>query len=224
MLRRLISPALALAALLSVITVVQPAYGSASSSFVSKINSARRSAGRPALSVRGDLAAVAYRQAQRMASKDALYHNPNLGSEVRGWQVVGENVGRGGDVPSLHQAFMRSSTHRANILDRDYTEVGVGVVVDGDGIMWVSEVFRQPYRQAAAPKPRTRPTAGPPTRTTSRPTPTRAAPAGRPATPPKRVAVLQARVAALTARPLTPAAGALSKALRYLQVMAALTG
>jgi hypothetical protein len=214
MFRRVVSPLVAVAALLSVITVAQPARASAASSFVSKINSARRSAGRPVLSVRADLAAVAYRHAQRMASKESLYHNPNLGSEVRGWQAVGENVGRGGDVSSLHQAFMHSSTHRANILDRDYTEVGVGVVVDGDGIMWVTEVFRQPYRQAAATTSH---------RTTRRPTSTSAAPPARPAAKPNRAARLRDWVAALSARPPTPAAGALSKALRYLQVMATLT-
>jgi hypothetical protein len=40
---------------------------------------------------------------------------------------------------------MRSPGHRANILDRDYSEVGVGAVVR-NGRLWVAEVFRQPLR------------------------------------------------------------------------------
>jgi hypothetical protein len=106
-----------------------------------------------------------------MARTDDLYHNPNLGSAVRNWQAVGENVGRGGDVPSLHQAFMNSPSHRANILDRDFTEVGVGTYVDGNGILWVTEVFRRPYgstTRTPAPVVR-RPTAPRTTRTAPRP-------------------------------------------------------
>jgi peptidoglycan hydrolase-like protein with peptidoglycan-binding domain len=80
-----------------------------------------------------------------MASKNSLYHNPNLTSDVKNWRWVGENVGYGGDSRSLHQAFMNSAPHRANILDRDFTEVGIGVVVRA-GRVWVAEVFRKPAR------------------------------------------------------------------------------
>jgi uncharacterized protein YkwD len=38
---------------------------------------------------------------------------------------------------------MASAPHRANILDRDYTQVGVGAIVR-DGRVWVAEVFRRP--------------------------------------------------------------------------------
>jgi len=39
---------------------------------------------------------------------------------------------------------MNSPEHRANILDHDFTQVGVGVSVDKNGIIWVTEDFRQP--------------------------------------------------------------------------------
>ena len=38
---------------------------------------------------------------------------------------------------------MNSSAHRANILDRRWRGVGVGVVKSG-GRLWVTEIFRQP--------------------------------------------------------------------------------
>jgi uncharacterized protein YkwD len=117
--------------------------------FVSSINSARASAGRPSLATSGDLTSVARSWAATMASSGTLKHNPNLTTQVNGWRYVGENVGVGGDVASLHRAFMNSPAHKANILDRDYTQIGLGVVVTG-GRMWVVEVFRQPMSTSSA--------------------------------------------------------------------------
>ena len=117
--------------------------------FVSLTNSARSGHGVSRLAVSGDLASIAQRQAQRMADKGELYHNPKLASEVHGWQKIGENVGYGPDAAAIHNAFMHSSGHRANILDGAYTQIGVGVVVK-HGVVWVSEVFRQPEGAVAA--------------------------------------------------------------------------
>jgi uncharacterized protein YkwD len=117
--------------------------------FVSSINSARHSVGRPALSTSSELASVARAWAAKMASSNTLKHNPNLTSQITNWRYAGENVGVGGDVSGLHQAFMDSAPHKANILDRDYTQIGVGVVVAG-GRMWVAEVFRTPASTSSA--------------------------------------------------------------------------
>jgi chemotaxis protein histidine kinase CheA len=166
---------------LGIVSLAAPASASAAGDFVSRINSARSAAGRPRLAVRSDLASVAWEHSRRMASKDDLYHNPNLSSSVSNWQAVGENVGRGGDVPSLHVAFMNSPSHRANILDRDFTEVGVGTYIDGNGILWVTEVFRRPFRSTTTTTTRT---PAPTTRRTPAPTPTRSsAPRPRPTGP-----------------------------------------
>lgn len=121
------------------------------SQFVAAINQERSSQGLPSLSAAGDLTAVARQHSAVMADKDDLHHNPNLGSDVGGWQKVGENVGRGASVSSLHAAFMASPGHKRNIVDPDWTQIGVGVVVV-DGRVWVTEVFRLPAG-AAKPKP-----------------------------------------------------------------------
>jgi uncharacterized protein YkwD len=115
------------------------------STFVGKLNHARAARGVHRLTVRSHLVTVARAQALRMASRGVLYHNPRLTSEVRNWRWVGENVGYGPDAATVHVAFMNSPGHRANLLDRDYTEVGVGVVVR-NGRVWVAEVFRRPLR------------------------------------------------------------------------------
>jgi peptidoglycan hydrolase-like protein with peptidoglycan-binding domain len=121
------------------------ATGPNTSSILSAVNSARASAGRHSLSLWSDLSAVAYRWSQHMAATGTLAHNPGLTSQVSNWRWVGENVGYGPSVSQVHVAFMASAGHKANILDRDYTEVGVGAVW-ANGRLWIAEVFRQPLR------------------------------------------------------------------------------
>ena len=142
------------------LVVVGSAMGSASAgpdegSFAAAVNAARSSHGVAPMSLQSDLSAVARAQAQRCADAHELFHNPNLGAEVTGWRVVGENVGVGGDWLSIENAFMASSEHRANILDPIFTEFGIGTAVSKDGSLWVSQVFRAPSGgpTASAPTP-----------------------------------------------------------------------
>jgi hypothetical protein len=136
--------ALAFAAVLTGTLTATPAGATtAEDSLTGLLNGARANNGLPRLASRSDLVTVARAQANRMADSNTLYHNPNLTTDVTDWRSVGENVGYGPDVPSVHAAFMASAGHRANILDTDYTEVGVGVV-ERDGRVWVAEVFRLP--------------------------------------------------------------------------------
>ena len=120
------------------------------SQFVAKMNAARQSAGLRPYSVASDLTSIARQHSAQMASQQRLYHNPNLTSQVQNWQAVGENVGEGPTVSDIHNAFMQSPEHKANILDHDFTQVGVGVVLDKNGIIWVTEDFRQPQGSAPA--------------------------------------------------------------------------
>jgi hypothetical protein len=147
--------AVLLAGLLGVTGVVlAPPADASPGTFVSLINSARAAKGLPALSSNGQLASVAASWTQKMAASGKLAHNPRLAGQVSGYRFVGENVGYGPDARTIHRAFMNSSGHRANILDRDYSQVGVAVVTV-DGRMWVTEVFRAPVgapAKQAAPK------------------------------------------------------------------------
>ena len=139
----------ALAALLvTALVTLLSATGTASAAagegdFASRANAARAAAGRSAYAVKSDLTTVARRHAARMAAKGAIWHNPNLGSEVSGWKNVGENVGMGTDVAPIHNAFMKSTSHRANILDKGFTEVGMGTARDSNGRLYIVQVFRQ---------------------------------------------------------------------------------
>jgi len=132
------------------------------SQFVSAANSERAAKGLPALEVAGDLTSVARSHSRVMADASNLHHNPNLGSAVSGWQKVGENVGRGPTVSAIHSALMDSSGHRRNILDSEWTQIGVGVVLDGGGQVWVTQVFRKPVGAAPKPEPEPEPEPEPP--------------------------------------------------------------
>jgi peptidoglycan hydrolase-like protein with peptidoglycan-binding domain len=138
--------ALALAAVLTGALTAAPAGATtAEDGLTARLNGARSDQGLPSLATRSDLVTVARAQAARMADSGTLYHNPNLTTDVTNWRWVGENVGYGPDALTVHVAFMQSAPHRANILDRDYTEIGIGAVVV-NGRVWVAEVFRRPMR------------------------------------------------------------------------------
>lgn len=176
------------ALLASTFVGLSPAPASASgpntSSILSAVNSARASAGRRPLALRSDLSAVAYRWSQHMAATGTLAHNPNLTSQVSHWRWVGENVGYGPDWRTVEVAFMNSPNHRSNILDRDYSQIGIGVVVR-NGRVWITQVFRSPSGSSASATPKK--TKAPSSRTRTPAAKPRAAakPAARPVRKPK---------------------------------------
>lgn len=108
--------------------------------FVELINGERRAAGSGPLIVISELVEGARTHAQRMADEGRIFHNQRLGDIIDGWKLLGENVGRGGDIDGLHQAFMNSEGHRENLLNPAYDAIGVGVVWS-EGIPYVVEVF-----------------------------------------------------------------------------------
>lgn len=139
----------AAAAAVLVVTGMTPALADAASDeqrFVELINSERRSAGAGPLEVHPDLVEGARRHAERMAAEGRIFHNQNLGDVTDGWKLLGENVGRGGNIETLHQAFMDSPGHRDNLLNPVYDLVGIGVVWS-EGIPYVVEVFMDPIEE-----------------------------------------------------------------------------
>jgi uncharacterized protein YkwD len=67
-----------------------------------------------------------------------LVHSTDLGAGVTGdWTKLGENLGRGRDLASIHQALMASPTHRANILDSGFTQIGIAVIRTEVGLVVV---------------------------------------------------------------------------------------
>lgn len=143
--RRLIAAILIAATAVFVVSTSQGANAAdpaAESDFIARINSLRASRGLGAVQQHGVLTAKAQAWAAHMAATGCLCHS-NLSDGVTvGWSKLGENVGRGPSVGSLHDAFVNSPAHQANMLDGRFGYVGVGVA-HGGGQMWVAEVFMQ---------------------------------------------------------------------------------
>jgi hypothetical protein len=115
--------------------------------FVQLINASRAANGQGPLAVDGALVGNARNHSAEMAAQSTIFHNGALPSQLPGgWRSIGENVGVGGDVVGLHNAFMNSPGHRANVLG-DYDRVGIGVEMAGTA-MYVTEVF---WKTASAP-------------------------------------------------------------------------
>lgn len=111
--------------------------------FAALVNSERTSQGLAPLAVSLSIRDLARTWSGTMADQGRISHNPNLAAQIGAvdprWQAIGENVGVGGSVSSLHQALMNSDGHRANILGR-WTHVTVGVVVYSNRI-WLTQNF-----------------------------------------------------------------------------------
>ncbi|WP_370327459.1 CAP domain-containing protein [Euzebya sp.] len=125
-------------------------HSGAEDGFVAAINSARAAQGLAPLVVNAELRGVAQGWSAQLRDAGRLSHNPHYADQYTGQRSrMGENVGTATApgwsadtlVARLHEAFMASSGHRANILG-DYNQVGVGVVIDGS-TMWVTVNFLQ---------------------------------------------------------------------------------
>ena len=145
--KRMFAGALAgllLSALLPATTASALCYSNNSNekSFASKINVARRAAGRGTLRLDPELSKAAKVHTYEMVRRETLYHTPSdtLRRRVTRWTTLGENVGVGGTVTSLHGAFMGSTAHRANILYSSFRHVGIGSVKK-NGRLWVTVIF-----------------------------------------------------------------------------------
>jgi hypothetical protein len=147
-------------------TAVASASPSEEAEFVSLINQSRASAGLSALTVHNDLVIGARNHTAEMIPTGTIFHSSSsqLSAVTSGWSVLGENVGKGPNPSVLHQAFMASPSHKANILGA-FDRVGVGVGHDSEGRVYVTVMF---MKTANAPAPTTTST----TLTTAPPAPT----------------------------------------------------
>ncbi len=146
---------------------------SSESGFLAKINAERASRGLGAVEMNSELRSYARTHSQFMADGKCpdganICHSTSdqlKGAAGHGWSKLGENVGRGGSVDSLHQAFMDSAGHRDNILDPEWTEVGIGALYANDRL-YVTVVFMA-KGTASTPKPDPKPAPKPTTTTTT---------------------------------------------------------
>lgn len=115
------------------------------------MNADRAASGLPALKLNNKLTALARDYAQDMINRGFFSHyNPEGQSPFDrmqqygiSYRYAGENLAINSSVEAAEQAFMNSPGHRANILNANYSEIGIGVKYDGSQVYVVQE-FIQP--------------------------------------------------------------------------------
>ena len=117
-------------------------YKSEEKGFFRKINDARAKGGRTRLQLDRQLTKVARKHTREMTAENLLHHTTetNMRRRVTNWVLLGENVGVGSTVDSLHVAFMNSPSHRDNVMHTSFRHVGVGTRHE-HGRLWVTVVF-----------------------------------------------------------------------------------
>lgn len=117
------------------------------------VNKERAAAGLPALTVNGKLSQVAELKAEDMRDKNYFSHtSPTYGSPFDmikqfgvTYKSAAENIAKGQKSPqSVMNGWMNSQGHRENILNSNYTEIGVGYVTDNNGNTYWVQMFIRP--------------------------------------------------------------------------------
>lgn len=113
------------------------------------VNQERRKAGIPPLKADMQLTKLARLKSQDMINRHYFSHqSPTYGSPFQmlkrfgiRYRTAGENIAGNPSVQGAHAALMRSPGHRANILNRRFTHVGIGIKRGGPYGMMFTQLF-----------------------------------------------------------------------------------
>jgi uncharacterized protein YkwD len=121
---------------------------------IGRLNAERANAGLPALAVDADLVTIARVRSSDMAARNYFSHTSPEGQTaftlLDQWGITyswaGENLARNNypldqTVAVAVHDLMASPPHRANMLNPNYTRVGVGYAEDGSGMRYYTIVF-----------------------------------------------------------------------------------
>jgi uncharacterized protein YkwD len=119
------------------------------------VNETRRSKNLPALIEDPMLDNAAQVWADHLAAIGRLEHTTDLaGGMGQTWLKLGENIGRGGSIAVVNEAWLNSPHHLENFVDPGFDAIGVGIT-QKDGSLWIVQRFRQTTPNVASgyPKP-----------------------------------------------------------------------
>lgn len=103
----------------------------------------------------GRLAAIARLHSEEMAREGFFGHEGMDGSQPSNrvsragiqWRSTGENIAKCRDVAEAEELFMDEprfrQNHRGNILNPEYTHVGIGIARGPDGTLYITQEFVQ---------------------------------------------------------------------------------
>ncbi|MDU1321817.1 CAP domain-containing protein [Clostridium sporogenes] len=120
---------------------------------VTLVNAERAKAGLPALKANTELSNVARLKSQDMIDKKYFSHtSPTYGSPFDmmkkfgiKYSAAGENIASGyPTAKAVVDGWMNSPGHRANILSKSFTEIGVGLAKSSNGTCYWTQMFINP--------------------------------------------------------------------------------
>lgn len=112
------------------------------------LNAARVAEGAKALTRDAALDKLAKAHSDEMAKVKMIGHNVGTGDPAQRIKaaghkakIAGENVASAASPQNAHRALWASPSHRSNMLSGEFTRVGIAVVKDAEGRVWVTELF-----------------------------------------------------------------------------------
>lgn len=120
------------------------------------INDERIKKGLATLNWNSKLAEIARDFSQKMAKEKFFDHYDRdrksvvdraKDKKVKNWRRLGENLFMSDGYENVAKiavrGWMRSASHRSNILDANYEETGIGIAYSRDGKIYITQVFMQ---------------------------------------------------------------------------------
>jgi uncharacterized protein (TIGR03000 family) len=119
-----------------------------------RTNAERKKKDLPELKPNPKLFTAARKHSENMAKQDKLAHElddkkPSDRTKAEGYPgpFIGENVAWGPTTAEeVVSGWMDSEGHRANILNKNFTEIGIGVAKNAKGALYYTQVFGRPLR------------------------------------------------------------------------------
>ena len=113
------------------------------------LNQDRKNYGLPALTLDPALCGIARIKSCDMRDNHYFAHESPTYGRVKdmlsrfgyAYNGAGENIAHHATVEKAQAAFMSSSGHRQNILSGAWTKVGIGICVDSNGFVYVTQIF-----------------------------------------------------------------------------------
>lgn len=112
------------------------------------LNAARVAEGAKALARDATLDRLAKAHSDEMAKVRMIGHDVGTGDPSQRIKaagvkarIAGENVASAASPQNAHRALWASPSHRSNMLSGEFTRVGIAVVKDAEGRVWVTELF-----------------------------------------------------------------------------------
>jgi uncharacterized protein YkwD len=107
---------------------------------LNNVNAVRAGAGAGRLTENHQVSQRAEAWAATLASEGQLRHSDLKRLPVP-FTKAAENVAKASSLDEAHRLLVNSPSHRANMVDAAFTQVGIGTARGGDGMVYAVEIF-----------------------------------------------------------------------------------